>query len=188
MNLSLTPLQIAAIVVAGAGATTDLRTGKIYNLLTFPAAAVGIVMHMILYGPLMFIWALAGWLVGAVIMTLIKLAGKPFWGNQALTFGDVKLIAAIGAFLGPGAVTLVIFYSCLCWGFPAIFLILKALPWKVIYAALASRQVKDPGKMLVSKEAREKGKRAMPVGPAIAAATIITCLLEKQTLAFLGFD
>ncbi|WP_425615373.1 prepilin peptidase [Anatilimnocola sp. NA78] len=77
-----------------AAAVTDYRTRKIPNWLTVPAAIVALVYHSFApggFGPLM---ALAGFGVGFVLLLLPWLLGG---GGM----GDVKLLAALGAWLGP---------------------------------------------------------------------------------------
>ena len=73
---------------------TDLRTSRIPNLLTFSAAAAGLAWHA--FGG----WApLASALGGLALGLLLFL---PIYLLRGMGAGDVKLLAALGAWLGPG--------------------------------------------------------------------------------------
>lgn len=96
--------QAVALIAAAVCAITDLRTRHIYDVVTLPALALGLALHL----PL-------GWdgvkasLLGALV------AGGPF--AVAFVFGwmadgDLKLMAALGALLGwPLAVGLLLCVS-----------------------------------------------------------------------------
>lgn len=89
--LVLLVLWLAAAVVA------DLRMHRIPNLLSFGGAAAGLAFGL-----------LAGW--GGLLAALFGLVTGlglflPFYATGVMGAGDVKLLAAAGAFLGPvGAV------------------------------------------------------------------------------------
>jgi prepilin peptidase CpaA len=75
----------------------DLKHRRIPNVVTFGAAAVALMLHAALEGPDGIWIALGGWGVGLAILLPGFLLG--FTGA-----GDVKLMAAVGAFLGPESV------------------------------------------------------------------------------------
>ncbi|QDU31030.1 Type IV leader peptidase family protein [Anatilimnocola aggregata] len=84
-------------LVAGfvtAAAVTDYRTRKIPNWLTVPAAILGLAYHSFAPGGFGPLTALAGFAVGFVLLLLPWILGG---GGM----GDVKLLAALGAWLGP---------------------------------------------------------------------------------------
>jgi prepilin peptidase CpaA len=103
-------LQGVIVIVVAVGAVTDFRTGHIPNWLTFPALAVGPVAHGILWGLMQgldhgFVPSLAGLLIcGLVPYVFFRfMPVEDREGNEtsAMGGGDVKLFAAMGAFLGP---------------------------------------------------------------------------------------
>jgi prepilin peptidase CpaA len=85
---------VAVVVVALASVYFDLRSRRIPNLLTFGAAAAACVFAVLTGGWSALGWALAGWGVGAALFF-------PFFALGGMGAGDVKLLAALAAWLGP---------------------------------------------------------------------------------------
>ena len=85
---------LCALAVGCAACFTDIRSRRIPNALTFGAAGAAIVFHTVAPTGAGFVDAVEGWFVGALIMFV------PF-ALRGLGGGDVKLIAALGAWLGP---------------------------------------------------------------------------------------
>ena len=92
---SLAIIQWLAIGgVATLAAVSDVRTGRIPNWLTFGAMAGGLVFSAIHAGGSGVVTSLFGGLVGlALFLPLFVLGG--------MGGGDVKLLAAVGTWLGP---------------------------------------------------------------------------------------
>jgi prepilin peptidase CpaA len=85
---------ICAMAVGAAACVTDLQSRKIPNWLTFGAAGAALVFHTMAPTGGGFMVATAGWFCGVLIMFV------PF-ALRGLGAGDVKLVAALGAWLGP---------------------------------------------------------------------------------------
>src|SRR6185503_2459810 len=88
------PLWVAMPVIAlvAAAAQADVRTRTIPNTLTFPALLLGLAMHTAFEGFDGMKSSLAGLvLAGAVLL--------PGWRFRWMGAGDVKLMAAVGAWL-----------------------------------------------------------------------------------------
>jgi prepilin peptidase CpaA len=85
---------ICAMAVGAAACVTDLQSRKIPNWLTFGAAGAALVFHTMAPTGGGFMVAMAGWFCGVLIMFV------PF-ALRGLGAGDVKLVAALGAWLGP---------------------------------------------------------------------------------------
>ena len=82
----------AVIVLVILAARADVRTRTIPNLLTFPALLLGVTMHTVLSGTDGFRSSLAGLAIAGGILL-------PGWLFRWMGAGDVKLMAAVGAWL-----------------------------------------------------------------------------------------
>src|SRR6185503_3388038 len=92
---------------------TDLRSRRIPNVLTFGAAGAGLIYAGVTGG-----WsgvgaASLGWFIGAMAFIV------PF-ALGGLGGGDVKLLAAIGAWLGPAGAFWVALYTGVAGGVMAL--------------------------------------------------------------------
>jgi len=112
---------IASVVigVAAAAAVIDLRTRRIPNALTFGAAACALLYHAITGGVPGALYALVGWFVGAAVFF-------PIFALRGLGAGDVKLLAALGAWLGPVGALYVAAGAAVAGGIVALLVALKA--------------------------------------------------------------
>jgi prepilin peptidase CpaA len=90
----VTQVHLAAMAIATVACAWDLRTRRIPNLLTFSTAAAGFVYHGVTGGPMAVGDSVSGWLAG-LLMFLVPFALGGIGG------GDVKLMAALGAWVGP---------------------------------------------------------------------------------------
>ena len=90
------PLNVlAAVWVAAVACVVDLRTRRVPNALTFGAAAVALVARIAGGGASGALDAVFGWSVGVALLLVPYALG-------GMGAGDVKLLAALGAWLGPG--------------------------------------------------------------------------------------
>lgn len=105
----MTVFYISAIAVAVVAAIWDLRTRRIPNLLTFGSALLAIVAHTYTGGVTAAGWSLAGWFVGVLFFL-------PIFALRGMGAGDVKLLAALGAWLGPGPIVWVALFSLVAGG------------------------------------------------------------------------
>jgi len=92
-NYVVVALAVAVSLVA---AVTDIRGGKIPNVLTYTAIPAGLAVQTLLHGARGLVLALAGAAVFGGVFLLLHLV-------HAMGAGDVKLAAALGCIVGLSA-------------------------------------------------------------------------------------
>lgn len=117
-------LNIALVWLLATCAYSDAKYSKIWNKVTFPAMALGLIFNFAFGGLTGFFWALLGWTVGMAIQWI------PFMLGFAKA-GDVKLLAAVGALKG---------WAFCCFGFlyGAVAFALLILPWLAMRGELGA--------------------------------------------------
>ncbi len=109
-------LLILAIFLATA-ALMDLARHRVYNWLTLPGMALGLILNLIFYGWAGFGFACLGLLAGGLIFS-------PAFYFGGMGAGDVKLMAVVGAFMGWVFAINAAIYTALLGGATAIILLL----------------------------------------------------------------
>lgn len=103
------PHHIAALAICLAACAYDLRTRRIPNVLTFGAAGLALGFHAFAGGLASFGTSFAGWVVGLALLV-------PLFWLGGMGGGDVKLLAALGAWMGPRDVVWVALCSAIAGG------------------------------------------------------------------------
>jgi prepilin peptidase CpaA len=116
MNVGLEANDVA-VVIGAVACWFDLRTRRIPNLLTFGAAIAGIAYAIFAHGAAGLLTSVGGWFMGCALFL-------PFFLLGGLGAGDVKLVAAIGAWLGPIIAFWVALYAMMAGGILAVVLAL----------------------------------------------------------------
>lgn len=161
--------MLAAVVAAsGAAAVIDLRTGRIPNPLTATVAAAGLGLAAFgLTGH-----SMAGALAGAALGFALMLPGHLFGGTGA---GDVKLLAALGTWLGPGGVVMAFLYSAIAGGVLAVAHAAKRRRLATTLSRTARLAAAQGG---VKQEIDGSAAASrFAYGPALAAGAIVAALL-----------
>jgi prepilin signal peptidase PulO-like enzyme (type II secretory pathway) len=185
MNPQVLALDIAAVIVTLVASVIDVRTKKIPNVLTFPAAFIGIILNFALF----LSWqkgllAIAGWFAGVLIMVAFNMFGN----KNKMGFGDAKLIGAVGAFLGLKVVIAWLYFAFIYGSFATIKFC-SAIPWthfgKMVKAA--SMGLTEPLEKEAADNLNAVMNKPIALAPFIAGGTILAVLLMKPTMDFLGF-
>ena len=114
--LTSLPTPVAVILAASLGlAFIDVYKFKIYNVLIYPLLLSGLIYHA-MGGASSFVNSLLGVLVGFAIFF-------PFYALGGVGGGDVKLMAAVGAWLGLPLTFAVFLASSLLAGLYALILV-----------------------------------------------------------------
>lgn len=110
-------VQGCAISAAGIAAATDVWSRRIPNWLTFGTLALGLALNSWLSGLEGAVAAIVGAALGLLFLA-------PFFALGVMGAGDVKLLAGLGALLGPRLLVSVAIYAALAGGVvSAVFLL-----------------------------------------------------------------
>ncbi len=101
------------LTLLGTAIYTDIRFGRIYNTLTFPAMAAGILLGAVSNGIAGLLDCLAG--LGLVLVLYLVFAPRTGIGG-----GDIKLMMAVGALLGFELALWAMLYSAVAGGVLAL--------------------------------------------------------------------
>lgn len=103
----------AAVVVGVVGSVTDVRSRRVPNALTLGAATMALLTRFATEGLSAAGWGLAGWALGLLILL-------PVFVLRGMGGGDVKLLAAFGAWVGPRLVAWTGLYGAIAGGVLAV--------------------------------------------------------------------
>ena len=109
----MTVSTMAVLAVAAVACVWDLKSARIPNWLTFPAAALALVFHVVAPEGRGFGAAALGLLVGLAVFF-------PVFALRAMGAGDIKLLAALGAWVGATTVVFVAIYASIAGGVLAL--------------------------------------------------------------------
>jgi prepilin peptidase CpaA len=169
----------------------DWRTTKVPNWLTFPAAVIGLVFNVVTRGWLGALSAVSGWFVGAIAtLFFANLPIGPKYASQKIGMGDVKLLAAVGAFVGPRTMFIVLFYFCLSYGLISMVEIARVIPWKQVF--IQASALAAGGKISMEKvdtsQLTIKRKSLIPIALAIFMGTLLSIAFRQETMHLLGLS
>jgi prepilin peptidase CpaA len=144
------------LIVLGVATFTDLRSRRIPNWLVLPFLPLGIAVSGWFHGWHGVEQSLAGAGLGIVIFGIL------YW-KFGMGAGDVKLCAAIGAWIGPSQFLIAVLLTALAGG-------LVILIWAVcrVLLRMLGRRTKEEASMGSLMETK------MPYAPAIAIGTLFS--------------
>jgi prepilin peptidase CpaA len=119
-----------ALLVAVLAAIADVRTRRIPNVLTFGAAVCAILLQTSTDGTRGLGLSLAGWSIGVAVFF-------PFFALGGMGAGDVKLVGALGACLGPLGALHVALGAAIAGGAVAVLVTLRSGYFAIAVANLA---------------------------------------------------
>jgi prepilin peptidase CpaA len=113
MTQMMEPKHVAVLIIALVACVTDVRSRRIPNVLTFGAAAAGLAFHALAPAGEGITSAGLGMVLGVAAFFI------PF-ALGGLGGGDVKLLGALGAWLGPATTVWVVLYTGVAGGVMAV--------------------------------------------------------------------
>lgn len=161
MEILFISIFIVALLLAG---ISDLSTYKISNKLTLPLFVIGII-YQVLFGS--FISLILGFGVGFIV-------GFICWLSGGMGGGDVKLMAAIGTWLGFESFLLITFIACIFGLIWAMFDFIKQgrLKEKLIHIFSQLKMFKFLGFKALDVKNSDM-KKPIPFGSCLSLATMI---------------
>jgi prepilin peptidase CpaA len=153
--------ELLAAAVATVAAFIDVRQRRIPNWLTFGALLLGVGLWSVQSGLNGLLVALGGALLGFAVLL-------PFYAIRAVGAGDVKLLAGLGAIVGPQALVSVALYGAIVGGAISIVMLVQRGQLLSTLGDIVSR----PTQM------RRSGAKA-PYAVAMAAGTYLSLVLPK---------
>ena len=97
------------LAVGFVACVSDVRSRRIPNVLTFGAAVAAFIVHGLTGGASGLLGSAGGWFTGTLLFL-------PFFLLGGMGAGDVKLLAALGAWLGPRETCWLAVYSAIAGG------------------------------------------------------------------------
>ncbi len=161
-------IELAAVTGGGGtGAVIDLYTRRVPNLLTLGLAGAGLAFAALRISTIGLGGAVAGFGLGFVLMLPGHLLG-------ATGAGDVKLLAAVGAWLGPARTGQAFFYTAIAGGVLAVVVAIRRRRLRETMERTAAL-VRSGGGNVTEIEAPTSDNR-FAYAPAIAVGAFIAAL------------
>lgn len=106
----LAALVLTWVLIALTG--IDFDTQLLPDSLTLPLAGLGLLVNTqgLFTSPIQSIW---GYVIGFLVLWLVYIVFKLITGKEGMGYGDFKLLAALGAWLGPLMLPMIILLSSL---------------------------------------------------------------------------
>lgn len=157
----------ATIGIVLSAAAIDLARRRIPNWLTFGAWIAALPVQALIHGPATgsLVW-LYGWAAGLALFL-------PFYLLRGMAAGDVKLMAAVGAWLGVSMMPKVALATCVIGGVWALVLLLVTGQTRATFTRVGHMLLAAvlPGATPAQPEANASAG-SIPYGVAIAAGTV----------------
>ncbi|UUO07972.1 A24 family peptidase [Blastopirellula sp. J2-11] len=167
-------LNLVAITLVGLFTAVafyvDLTTGKLPNWLTMPALLAAVVFHSVVYSWAGLQHSLLGALVGFVLLFVLFVIG----GGGG---GDVKFMAALGAWFGPILILLVFVGSAVL----ALIITIAIFVGKLMFRAKTDKS--EPSETGDSTQKKlDIARQTIPYGVPVCLASWIILLIKLATL------
>lgn len=170
------PLVVAVLILALLTASiTDILSHKIPNWITYPVIILALLAYSTISGSKGLIFSAEGLGLGLVLLL-------PFYAAGGMGAGDVKLMTAVGAVLGPGKLLGAFVCTGIAGGFWAAAVILSP-PWRIrdlvsgFYAALRTFVLTKT----LSFSGLKQGGLKLRYGVAISIGTLAYIFFEIYT-------
>lgn len=158
-------MDVVASIIATAAVTlaavVDVRSRRIPNWLTAGLVASGIFLGLWRNGGAGVSMALAGAVFGLAMLL-------PFYAMGVIGAGDVKLLAGLGAMMGPQVLVTIAIYAALAGGLISIIILAKTGRLLVVL-----------NEIFIEHRPPSRGGAKAPYGVALASGMYLTLLLPS---------
>lgn len=174
------PLFFILVFVLITAAITDIRRARIPNWLTCPAMLLALGIHASHSGWSGLVFGLEGLATGLVPFLVFYMIG-------GMGAGDVKLMSAVGCFLGPRDTFTAFVFTAFAGGVYAI--LLSALHGRLRHtisgAMLPFKSILYTGLLILPQPVKNENKTPkMRYGLAIMSGTLFSCFMTFKKIAF----
>ncbi len=161
-------MMLALAILLALAAACDIRAHRVPNWLSLAGLVLGLVWHMFWGGWPGLLQSLGG--IGIAALALLPYAVR------ALGAGDVKLLGAVGALMGPQFLLWTLLGTLLAGGLLALgWAIARGALRETVTNALFGLHLLGAGAGVSSLRAASKAGK-MPLAPAIALGAAFACL------------
>lgn len=115
-NIGFLEIYLSTILIFAA--IIDYQKQKIPNYLTFPTVFIALIYHFYLTGMDGLLFSILGTITGLALLIIPYIMG-------GMGAGDVKLLAALGAFVGAKSVFFIFLFTALIGGVYAILVLIR---------------------------------------------------------------
>ena len=136
-------IQVVLAATVATAAITDVVGQRVPNWLTMPATVLALCLQSAAGGMDGVLWGAGGWLAGFALLI-------GFYARGGMGAGDVKLLAAIGAFTGPYRVFWIFLYTALVGGVYALGVVVYCIVTKAGWADTGRRLRQEGASLFLS--------------------------------------
>lgn len=171
-----------ALGICVSAAFTDIRLLQIYNWLTVPALVSGLIWQSSMHGVDGLMDGLGGVLLAFAALLIPFVIG-------AMGAGDVKLMSALGAWVGVGFASQILLIACLLTGVASVLVLLRrggiSAAWvnlKISWFRLQTLKhhivLDDPEELRAMKEDPDRRSDLIPFSIMLLLAILLVLLLQ----------
>ena len=166
MTIVTTTLTVLVVMVA---VYTDVRWSKIFNHLTMPAIALGLVINSLTGGIEGFVHSIAGVGLGLGLFLISCLLGRILGG------GDIKLLMAVGALQGPAFLAWTMLCTAIIGGVLAVIIAVRhGILLEKIKVLFTSCYMRLTFRVPMEMDDNEATQPRLPYAIAISLGTVAT--------------
>jgi prepilin peptidase CpaA len=173
-----------ALAVCIAAVVTDVRSLKIYNWLTLPALASGLIWQVAMHGFHGLLDGVTGVLVAFAVLLIPFVTG-------AMGAGDVKLMSALGAWVGVSFASQIVLVACLLTGAASLIVLLRRgglqsawlnmrIAWFRILTLKNHLVMDQPDELRSMKEDKDRRADLIPFSIMLLLAVFLVSLVHFQ--------